>query len=129
MSLIRWSPMELFPEFEGLRGIVPPVDVYETETAVVVESPMPGVDPDKIDIQFGDGILTIRGEDEKRSEVEEKNYYRKEVRHGSFSRTVAIPASVDAAAAEAVVENGILKITVPKKTAEAKKTISVKVKK
>lgn len=121
--------MELFPEFEGLRGIVPPVDVYETETAVVVESPMPGVDPEKIVIQFGDGILTIRGEDEKRSEVEEKNYYRKEVRHGSFSRTVAIPTSVDATAAEAVVENGILKITIPKKTAEAKNTISVKVKK
>lgn len=121
--------MELFPEFEELRGLVPPVDVYETESAVVVESPIPGVDADKIDIQIADGVMTIRGEDEKRSEVEEKNYYRKEVRHGSFSRTVAIPAAVDAERAEAVVENGILKITVPKKTAEAKKTISVKVKK
>lgn len=121
--------MELFPEFEELRGIVPPVDVYETENAVVVESPIPGVDADKIDIQIADGVMTIRGEHEKRSEVEEKNYYRKEVRHGSFTRSVALPTAVDADKAEAVVENGVLKVTVPKRSEDKKNIISVKVKK
>ncbi len=129
MSLIRWSPFEMFPEFEEMRALIPPVDVYETENAVVVESPVPGVDPEKIEITVADGVLTIRGEDEKRSEVDEKNYYRKEVRHGSFSRSVALPVNVVGEKAEATVEKGILRVSIPKAAEEKGKRISVKIKK
>ncbi len=128
MSLIRWSPFEMMPESDEMRALIPPVDVYETDTAVVVESPVPGVDPEKIDIAIADGVLTIRGEDEKRSEVEEKNYYRKEVRHGSFSRSVALPVNVIGEKAEASVEKGILRVTIPKSKEERKNRISVKIK-
>ncbi|TAK04787.1 Hsp20/alpha crystallin family protein [Patescibacteria group bacterium] len=111
MSLIRFSPFEMMPDPGAL---IPPVDVYETETAVVVESPVPGVEVDKISVSVADGVLTIRGEDERSSEVDEKNYYRKEVRHGSFSRSVALPVNVLGDKAETSVEKGILRISIPK---------------
>ena len=87
MSLTRWSPFEMTPDAGAL---IPPVDVYETETAVVVESPVPGVELEKIEVTVADGVLTIRGEDERSSEVDEKNYYRKEVRAGSFHRMISL---------------------------------------
>lgn len=111
MSLTRWSPFEMTPDAGAL---IPPVDVYETENAVVVESPVPGVELEKIEVTVEDGVLTIRGEDERRSEVDEKNYYRKEVRHGSFSRSVQLPVPVIGDKAETTVEKGILRISLPK---------------
>ena len=141
MSLIRWSPFfEPFDEMEkrffpdlprmaGADGFIPAVDVYETKDAVMVESPLPGVDPDKVDIAIDNDVLTIRGESEKKSEVEEKDYYRKEVRHGSFYRQVALPTPVEGDKAEAVIEKGMLKVSIPKRSGGKAKTIKINVRK
>lgn len=128
MSLIKWSPF--FEPFEGMDkmldemramqtssqsvGIIPPVDMYETEKAVVVETPVPGIDPGKIDVTVENGMLTIKGSTERKTEVDDKNYYRKEVRQGTIFRQVALPAHTDHQGAEASFENGVLKITLPK---------------
>ena len=141
MALIKWSPFfepfesnmdKMMEEMNGLiprhqTGIVPPVDMYETETSLVVETPLPGVDPNKIELAIDNGILSIRGTSERKTEVDEKNYYRKEVRQGSIFRQIALPSRVEESQAEAAFENGILKITVPKKLEQ--KTIKVEVKK
>ncbi|TAL19521.1 Hsp20/alpha crystallin family protein [Patescibacteria group bacterium] len=142
MSLIRWSPFfepmeELekrffsdLPVLRGAdRGFVPAVDVYETKDAVMVDSSLAGVDPDDVSVTVENNILTIKGETEKKSEVEEKDYYRKEVRYGSFYRQVALPAPVDGDKAEATFEKGLLKIRIPKRAEAAAKTIKVNVKK
>lgn len=112
MSLINW-PFD--PKAEGMNALIPPVDIYETDDAVIVESLVPGVDAEKIHVAVADGTLTISGEDEKRSEVDEKNYYRKEVRYGSFRRSVPLPIDVIGDKAEVSVEKGILRISLPKK--------------
>ena len=138
MSLIKWSPFyEPFEGFDkmleemnalaprGAGGIVPPVDVYETADAVVVETPVAGMDPNQIDVSIENGVLTIKGTSERKTEVDDKNYYRKEVRRGSVFRQVALPASVEEGKASASYENGILKITAPK--AQAKKAIKIDV--
>jgi HSP20 family protein len=142
MSLIRWSPffepfdsMEkmmdemnvLVPRMSQQGNIVPPVDIYETDKNVVVETPMPGIDPSKIEISIENGVLSIKANSERKTEVDEKNYYRKEVRQGSMFRQVALPARVEEKSAEASFENGILKIALPKK--EEQKMIKVEVKK
>lgn len=141
MSLIKWSPF-FFEPFEdmdkmfagmpsgasrGSMSIVPPVDMYETADAVVVETPLVGVDPNQIEIAIDNNVLSIKGASERKTEVDDKNYYRKEVRYGSIFRQVALPTRVVEGKAEASFENGILKITVPK--AEEKKAIKVEVKK
>lgn len=136
MSIIKWvpdsDPMDVEKWFFGeapMRAMTPAVDVYENEGVVVVEAPIPGFDPEKVNIQVEDGVLMISGESEKRKEVEDKNYYRKEVRTGKFARSVALPVAVDSERAEAEYHNGVLKITVPKMEEKKAKSIKINVKK
>jgi HSP20 family protein len=124
-------PDDLDKFFEGfgksdLAGFTPAVNVYQTRDEVAVEAPLPGVDPDKVEVTVEHDVLTIQGHTEQKTEVDEKSYYRREVRSGSFYRSVPLPAAVEADKAEATYEQGILKVRIPK-TPEAKpKTIAVK---
>lgn len=137
MSLIKWSPFwevdemdRFFDSFPGARPMtfVPALDVYETKEDVVVETPLAGISPDKVNISIENDILTIEGNIEKKSEVEEKNYYRKEVRYGSFHRSVALPTSVKGNEAKATYEKGILKITIPKEEKAKPKKVNIEIK-
>lgn len=140
MSIIRWSPMvDPFGEMDDMlsrmpslmqnpmKAFVPALDVYETDKAVVVEAPLAGVRPEDVEVSVQKGVLTIKGSSNKEHEIEEKNYYRKEVRTGSFYREVPLPALVleDKVAAE--FEDGMLKITLPKAQPAQAKKIDVKV--
>lgn len=141
MSLIHWDPMRdlqaMMNRMPAVRGnqslaqsaFIPPVDVYETKDAVVVEAPLAGISPDDVEVSVEKTLLTIEGESTKEREVEEKNYYRKETRSGSFYRQVPLPVAVKEDGVEAIYEDGILKITCPKETPKETKKVSVKVKK
>jgi HSP20 family protein len=111
----------------SLKAFVPAVDIYETDKAVIVESPLAGMRPEDVSVSVEKGVLTIKGESEKEHEVEEKNYYRKEVRSGSFYRQIALPAPVLDDKTSAEFKDGILKITCPKATASKTKKVNVKV--
>jgi HSP20 family protein len=71
-------------------------------------------------------MLTVRGEHRKESEEKKKNYLRQEIRYGSFMRSVRLPAEVDPAKAEARLENGMLKIRLPKSANPKAQHIKVK---
>lgn len=128
-----WEPWEEVDRFFGGRPeitaaeFIPPLDIYEKKGKVIVETSIAGIDPEKIDISIEDNVLTIKGKSEKKSEVEEKNYYRKEVKYGSFYRTVALPAKVKGGKAEASYEDGVLKIEIPKTEESKVKKVKVKV--
>lgn len=119
--------LEEFPP--RTRGFSPAVDVYEDKDNVYVETPLAGVDPENVEITVENDVLSIKGEIKKESEVEEKNYYRKEIRSGSFFRSVAMPAHVLSDKAEASSKDGLLKITIPKAPEAKPKTIKIKAKK
>lgn len=106
-------------------GIIPPVDMYETKEAVVVETPIAGIDPKNIEVSIDNGVLTIKGQTQRKTEVEEKDFYRKEIRQGTVFRQIALPASVKSEGAEADYQNGVLKISLPK--VDQKKSISIKI--
>jgi len=138
MRLIPWQPhvddedmnrfMQPFQSMIPTVGmdIFPPVDIYEDGDHLVVETPIAGIDPTKIEVSVQNDILAIKGSVERKTEVDEKNYYRKEVRSGSLFRTIPLPVHVLGSGSEATYENGMLKITIPKSDAD-KKTIKIHV--
>ncbi|MFH0853889.1 MAG: Hsp20/alpha crystallin family protein [bacterium] len=138
MAIIKWSPMlEPFEEMDKMisdfmpslsKGFMPAVDVYQDKDNVYVESPLAGIEPKDIDISIENDVLTMKGEMEKKTEVDEKNYYRKEVRRGEFYRSVSLPTHVVGDKANADYEKGVLKITIPKAPEAKPKTIKVNVK-
>ena len=112
---------------QSAKAFVPAMDVYETDTSVVVESALAGINPEDVKVSVEKGVLTVQGESQKEHEVDEKNYYRKEVRSGAFFRQVALPAAVKEDEVKAEFEDGILKITCPKAQPTKTKKVEVKV--
>ncbi|MCR4281364.1 MAG: Hsp20/alpha crystallin family protein [Candidatus Kaiserbacteria bacterium] len=90
------------------------VDVYQTADAVVIKALVAGVQPATIDISLTREMLTISGVREDEREVEEDNYFQRELYWGSFSRTILLPEEVDVDMAEATEKHGILMIRLPK---------------
>lgn len=129
MSLMKWSPfldeLDNWPNFN--QDFAPALDIYEDKESVVVEAPLAGIDPEKVEIAIENDVLTVKGEMEKKSEVEDKNYYRKEVRAGSFYRAVQLPAHVLGEEAKASYDKGILKITVPRAPESKPKKIAIEI--
>ncbi|MEK7202931.1 MAG: Hsp20/alpha crystallin family protein [Patescibacteria group bacterium] len=138
MSIIKWTPFfepfenmdKMFEDFvparAGFAGYIPAVDVYQDKDKVYIETQLAGIDPEKVDISIENDVLIIKGENEKKSEVDEKNYYRKEIRRGSFYRSVPLPSHVIGEKASAEAVNGILKITAPKAPEAKPKMIKIK---
>jgi len=142
MSLIKWTPFlsefddmdkvmeSMLPAVRGDQfGFTPAVDMYEDKDNIVIETQLGGIDPEQVNISIENNVLSIKGESEKKSEVEDKNYYRKEIRRGSFYRSIPLPTKVDGENATAVNEDGILKITVPKAKEVKPKNIKIETKK
>jgi len=90
------------------------VDVYQTPDSIVIKALVAGVQPQTIDISLTREMLTISGIRQDEREVEEDNYYQRELYWGSFSRTILLPEEVDVDRAEASERHGILMIRLPK---------------
>lgn len=136
MSLIKWTPFiepyeDFFGDFKGLNAnaFIPAVDVYQTDDEVVVKTPLAGIDPKDVEITVENDTLILKGETKKESEVDDKNYYRKEIRSGSFYRSIPLPTGVVADKAEATFSEGMLKITIPKAEEVKPKNIKIKINK
>jgi len=121
---------DMLPTVRGNQfGFTPAIDMYEDKDNIIVETQLAGLDPEKVDISIENNVLCLKGESEKKSEVEDKNYYRKEIRRGSFYRSIPLPTKVDGDKAQAVNEEGVLKISIPKATEVKPKTIKIQTKK
>jgi HSP20 family protein len=112
----------------GAKGYwLPALDVSESETDLVVEAELPGVDEKDIDISLSDGLLTIRGERKQGKERKETDYHLVERSYGSFTRLIRLPKEVKTDKISASFKDGILKITSPKSEEAKKKEIKIKV--
>ncbi len=137
MAIVKWTPMDVFDDMDRFldsnwlpmvprRIMNPALDVYEDQDTIIVETPLVGIDPSKVNIEIEDNILKISGDSKHQSEVDDKNYYRKEVRYGSFFRATSLPKAVQGDKASASYKDGILKISVPKAEEAKPKKITVK---
>jgi HSP20 family protein len=70
-------------------------------------------------------MLTIKGTVSRDEKEEDGDYYRREIMHGSYSRQVSLPASVDGSKIDAKLRDGVLEVTIPKKQGSVRRTIEV----
>ncbi len=94
-------------------GKVAPVDIESDEKNIYVVLEAPGVNREDISIQYQDRVLTISGEKKSAVSDEKNGVHLSEIRHGKFSRSVRV-GEVDFEKAEAKLDKGQLKITLPK---------------
>jgi HSP20 family protein len=91
-----------------------PVDVRESETGYVITAPVPGFQPEDIDVTFSEGILTIQAQRTEESRAEEGGYLRREIPFGDLFRQIGLPADVKSDEIKASAEHGMLTVQIPK---------------
>jgi len=74
---------------------------------------LPGIDPKTIDVKVADGVLTVRGSREEKTETKKADYFRREIRYGAFERSIAMPEGIKADTLKANYRNGVLELTAP----------------
>jgi HSP20 family protein len=103
----------------------PFIDVVDTEKEVVATAEMPGLKKEDIKINITDDRLEISTESKREEEKKSKEYFYKEIRSGSYYRSISLPSSVNPNGAKASYNNGILEVKMPK--TEVKKKTSVNI--
>lgn len=124
---LAWDPFgrfdSLFDEFlrpmrwpnEERRGLMPAVDVTETEHDYKVVAELPGVNKDDIDVSIKDGVLTINAVSRvAEKESTEGRVIRRERRHGQYVRSMVLGDAVDDSKIKAEYREGLLELFLPK---------------
>jgi len=113
---------------DGWSMASPAIDMYQTDNDVVVKASIPGIKAEEVQINITGDILTLKGEARQEEDRQERSWHIREQRFGSFERSIVLPTDVKSDQAEAVFENGILTITLPKADEVKPKTINIKAK-
>jgi HSP20 family protein len=142
----QWHPLEslvreidrLFEDFgsgflqgslfdsDVLRGsqaafpAMPTVDIRETDSAYEITAEMPGMDEKSVEVALANGVLSISGVKQDEQREENKGYPVQARSFSSFQRTFPIPDDVDADRVDVTFKNGVLSVTLPKRTAAHK---------
>ena len=135
-ALARWEPFaelgELHSRFDRMldelsdgRQWTPAIDVERDNGNLVVRADVPGIKPEEVKIEVEDDILTVSGEHEERKEQRDKHFLRRERRYGSFSRSMALPAGVEAKKIKAKTHDGVVEVTVPLPKEAKKETVKI----
>jgi len=106
----------------------PKVDVMENENNIVVKAELPGFAADDIDVRVEGNMLSLRGECREEHEKKEGQYHLRERSQQSFSRILPLPSDVNAEAAKADFDNGILTLSLPKTESSKAKRINISTK-
>ena len=146
MALVRYEPWgmlnQLHKEIDRLfdsnvrpyaeegQGVaatdwVPAVDVKEEQDRFVIHADLPGVDPQDIDVNMENGVLTIKGQRESEKKEEREGYKRVERVRGSFFRRFNLPDTADAEKISAKCRNGVLELVIPKQEKVQPRRITV----
>ena len=127
MRRLRNEMDRLFTEFDAPRASAfPPVNVWTGEQGVVVTAELPGVDPEKLEIDARRETLTIRGERVRPDNEEGRAWHRRERRAGSFARTIELPYRIDSDSVDASCRDGVLRITLTRPEEEKPRRIEVR---
>jgi HSP20 family protein len=146
MALARWTPMGNLQSFQdemnrmfnqffrggtgeeagwGGRTWAPPVDIYETDDALILKAELPGVSKDDVSIEIHQNTLILRGQGRPEAEVQEDRYHRAERAYGPFQRSFMLPTLVDQEHVQATYHDGVLELRLPKSEAAKPKRVAI----
>jgi HSP20 family protein len=109
-------------------GWLPPVDIYETEgKEIVLKAELPGLRREDIDLTVEHNTLTIKGQRRRDEAVREQQYHRVERSYGGFSRSFALPNTIDSGGVRADYRDGVLTVTLPLRQDARPRQIQVEV--
>jgi len=132
LDRIRKQMDELYGALSGgalsmpSAGVFPLTNVTEDKDHFYVRAELPGVKSEELDIQVTSNSISIAGERKIPVEGNNVRYHRREREAGKFSRLINLPSDIDANKIDAKLENGILKVTIPKAEVAKPKQITVK---
>lgn len=102
------------------------IDLYQTPTDVVIQTMVAGVKPEDLDLSIARDIISISGKREENRNIDEENYFAKELYWGKFSRTISLPVEVEPEEVEATEKHGLITIKIKKVDKEKKNTVKVR---
>jgi len=111
--------------FWGKQLTVPSANVTESKEDYKISIAVPGYKKSEFNIDVNGNMLTVSSEREEDKQEKDERHTRKEYNYSSFSRTFTLPDEVSKDKIDAVYEDGVLKLTLPKKE-EAKKMMMSK---
>src|SRR4026208_819640 len=113
---------------EGIgRGAwAPSVDIYENKDQIVLEAELPGMKQEDFDLSIENNVITLRGERKFEKTDEADNYHRVERSYGAFTRSFTLPQTVSPEGATAEYNDGVLRVTLPKREETKSRRIAVK---
>lgn len=118
----RWPWPEWAQRFESK---IPAVDIIDRPDHILIRAEVPGVKKEDLDVSVSDNLVTIRATTKYEEEKEEGEYFRREMSHGEYSRSVRLPADVDSGEARATFRDGILELSLPKTAPSKRRPIKV----
>jgi len=95
----------------------PQIDISGDANCYQISLDVPGLTESDLSLEVKDDVLTIKGQKEERSENKDKHYYRVERSYGSFQRTLTLPDDANADEIKASLDNGVLKLEIPRRAA------------
>lgn len=105
---------DVFPVGEKEQALIPPVDVYETDSEVVIKAELPGVKKEDIDVTIKENTVHLKAERKEEKEEKTENIHRVERYYGVIERVIPLPTEVKTEEAKAEYKDGVLEIRVPK---------------
>ncbi|HEY0006907.1 MAG TPA: Hsp20/alpha crystallin family protein [Pyrinomonadaceae bacterium] len=113
---------------EGLTsgGWMPSVDIFENKDQIVLEAELPGMNREDFDLTIENNVITLRGERRFEKKDDSDNYHRVERSYGAFTRSFTLPQTVSAENATAEYNNGVLRVSLPKREEVKARRIEVK---
>jgi HSP20 family protein len=106
----------------------PAIESHVENGNLIVKADLPGIDPKEVSISVQGNLLTIEGERKHEEKKEKEGYFYEELAYGKFSRTISLPAGVDADKVKATYKDGVLEITMPAPKELAPKRIQIEAK-
>lgn len=110
----RIRPQAAAPAHEEQGEGQLPVDVYQTQSEIVIRAFVAGVRPDEMNVSISRDMVVIEGSREEREQIVDSDYFIRELFWGSFSRTILLPQEVDVDNSAASSKDGLLTIVLPK---------------